>query len=472
MYRRQKESWMKHWDFGLLDIILLLISYVVTYLIRFHDFSPNNTGIYRSVALVLVLFALCFIFFRENYRNILKRGYWKEFQEVVKMVAVVTVGMVLYLFLLKISAVYSRMFAMMFPFFAIIFLYIGRLILKFWLRRRLGLLEGRRALFLVASFTNYKEIADIFLKNPYSEFEMIGIGLFDQIQGNDKEYGGIPIFYGKEAAIAAIQSNCTDEVLFDAPYLINLPEDMIEQCEVMGLTVHVRLAHVKNGTQERIVENMEGYTVISTSMKISSDRQIILKRMMDIVGGLVGIVLTGILTIIIGPIIYLKSPGPVFFSQIRIGKNGRRFRIYKFRSMYLDAEKRKKELMMHNKMNGLMFKMDDDPRIIKGIGSFIRKTSIDEFPQFWNVLKGDMSLVGTRPPTVDEWERYEMHHRARLATKPGITGLWQVSGRNDITDFEEIVQLDTKYISEWSIGMDIKILLQTVDVVLRRKGSV
>jgi lipopolysaccharide/colanic/teichoic acid biosynthesis glycosyltransferase len=207
-------------------------------------------------------------------------------------------------------------------------------------------------------------------------------------------------------------------------------------------------------------------------MKISSNRQIFFKRAMDIAGGIVGMLMCGIFTIIVGPIIYIKSPGPIFFSQTRVGKNGHRFKIYKFRSMYMDAEERKQELMKQNKMDGLMFKIDDDPRIIKGIGNFIRKTSIDEFPQFWNVLKGDMSLVGTRPPTEDEWEQYEIHHRARLAGKPGITGMWQVSGRSDITDFEEVVKLDTDYISKWNIGLDIKILFQTILVVLERKGSV
>ena len=121
--------------------------------------------------------------------------------------------------------------------------------------------------------------------------------------------------------------------------------------------------------------------------------------------------------------------------------------------------------------DGRMFKMEADPRIIKGIGHFIRKTSLDEFPQFWNVLKGDMSLVGTRPPTVDEWEKYELHHRARLAIKPGITGMWQVSGRSEITDFEEVVKLDTEYIENWSIGLDLRLLLKTVLVVLKGSGS-
>ena len=204
-----------------------------------------------------------------------------------------------------------------------------------------------------------------------------------------------------------------------------------------------------------------------------------MKRVMDILGAIVGLVFCFFFVITIGPIIFISSPGPIFFSQVRIGKNGKRFKLYKFRSMYMDAEKKKKELMEKNEMQGLMFKMKDDPRIIgsgpdgtrHGIGWFIRKTSIDEFPQFWNVMKGDMSLVGTRPPTEDEWKQYEAHHRARLAVKPGITGLWQISGRSDIKDFEEVVALDLQYMKEWSIGRDIEILWKTVVAVLTMRGS-
>ena len=145
----------------------------------------------------------------------------------------------------------------------------------------------------------------------------------------------------------------------------------------------------------------------------------------------------------------------------------------------MDAEERKKDLMEQNEIKGFMFKMNADPRIIgsgsdgtrHGLGWFIRKTSIDEFPQFWNILKGETSLVGTRPPTVDEWEQYEHHHRARMAIKPGLTGMWQVSGRSDITDFEEVVRLDMEYIQNWNIAMDIKILLKTVLVVFKGEGS-
>ena len=192
--------------------------------------------------------------------------------------------------------------------------------------------------------------------------------------------------------------------------------------------------------------------------------------MLDLVGALVGCVFLGILTVIVGPMIKLESPGPIFFAQKRVGRNGRIFKMYKFRSMYADAEERKKELMAQNEMNGLMFKMENDPRITK-TGAFLRKTSLDEFPQFINILKGDMSLVGTRPPTLDEFAQYSPYHKKRLSFRPGLTGIWQVSGRSDITDFEEIVKLDVEYIDNWSFWLDIKILLKTFLEVFTQKGA-
>ena len=138
--------------------------------------------------------------------------------------------------------------------------------------------------------------------------------------------------------------------------------------------------------------------------------------------------------------------------------------------MYMDAEERKKELQAQNEMSGLMFKMDNDPRITK-VGAFLRKTSLDELPQFFNILKGDMSLVGTRPPTVDEYERYNFHYKRRLSMTPGLTGMWQVSGRSEITDFDDVVRYDLEYIDNWSLTLDMKILFQTIGVVLLRKGS-
>ena len=199
-------------------------------------------------------------------------------------------------------------------------------------------------------------------------------------------------------------------------------------------------------------------------------RDQIAKRCMDIVGGLVGCILSIPIIAIVAIPLKIESPGPLFFKQKRVGRNGRYFYIHKLRSMYMDAEERKKELMAQNEMNGLMFKMEDDPRVTK-VGKFIRKTSIDELPQFFDVLRGDMSLVGTRPPTVDEYKQYESHHKRRLSMKPGITGLWQVSGRSNIEDFEEVVKLDVTYIDNWSLWNDIKILFKTVYVVFAGRGA-
>lgn len=222
---------------------------------------------------------------------------------------------------------------------------------------------------------------------------------------------------------------------------------------------------------------------MTMSINYASDMQLLMKRIMDIVGGLVGCLATAVLFLFLAPAIYIQSPGPIFFTQIRVGKNGKKFKMYKFRSMNVNAEQEKKELESQNRVkDGMMFKLEYDPRIIgckkrpdgtvkKGLGNIIRDCSLDEFPQFFNVLKGDMSLVGTRPPTVDEWEKYELHHRSRLAAKPGITGMWQVSGRSDITDFEEVVKLDLKYIREWNLGLDIKILFKTIAVVFKKRGS-
>jgi len=200
-------------------------------------------------------------------------------------------------------------------------------------------------------------------------------------------------------------------------------------------------------------------------------RQRFIKRTMDIVISLIGLIFTAVIFLIFSPIIFIQSPGHIIFKQKRVGRNGRIFDFYKFRSMYPDAEKRKAELMEQNKMQGLMFKMDNDPRIIP-IGHFLRKSSIDELPQFWNVLKGDMSLVGTRPPTLDEFEKYSLYHASRLSIKPGITGLWQISGRSDITDFEQVVMLDREYIRNFSLLKDFYILMKTILVVFKRKGSV
>lgn len=193
-----------------------------------------------------------------------------------------------------------------------------------------------------------------------------------------------------------------------------------------------------------------------------------LKRTLDMVGSLVGLTITGILFVPIAIAIKLDNPGPIFFSQTRCGLMGRRFQIWKFRSMVINAERLKDSIP--NQIEGAFFKNDTDPRITR-VGRFLRKTSLDELPQFWNVLKGEMSLVGTRPPTLDEIEQYEVLNWQRLDVKPGITGEWQVNGRSKIRTFDEVVQLDLRYQENWSLLYDLKLILKTVLVIFNKESG-
>lgn len=317
----------------------------------------------------------------------------------------------------------------------------------------------------------------------YDMFNISGLVISDSDM-TGRTIGGVKVVANMQNVSKYILKNWVDEVFINMESRMEYPHELVDDLVEMGVVVHFNLYNIENVAGNRhAVERLGNYTVLTSSMNYATNKQAFAKRTMDIAGGIVGCILTGIIFIFIAPVIYISSPGPIFFSQTRVGQNGKRFKIYKFRSMYMDAEERKKELMAQNRVkDGMMFKMDFDPRIIgnkilpdgtkkTGIGHFIRVTSLDEFPQFFNVLKGDMSLVGTRPPTEDEVEKYDLHHRARLATKPGITGMWQVSGRSKITDFEEIVRLDTEYIEKWSIGLDIKILVKTFAVVFKKDGS-
>ncbi|ACB52440.1 probable glycosyl transferase [Crocosphaera subtropica ATCC 51142] len=192
------------------------------------------------------------------------------------------------------------------------------------------------------------------------------------------------------------------------------------------------------------------------------------KRLIDILGAIIGLLLTGIIAIPIFIAIQWDNPGPILYSQMRCGLGGKPFRLWKFRSMVINAENQK--YLVKNEAKGHFFKNNKDPRITN-IGYFLRRSSLDEFPQFWNVLMGDMSLVGTRPPTPDEVEKYNGYHWQRLGVKPGLTGEWQVNGRSTITDFDEVVQLDLNYQKKWSILYDLQLIFKTILVVFSCRGA-
>lgn len=268
-----------------------------------------------------------------------------------------------------------------------------------------------------------------------------------------------------------VKRHQVDLVIFSVNHLVRRKiEHLIEAFSEMGIDSLITIDSFAIETLETKLEDFGTTNVIRLSPRLFTDGELLLKRLMDIAGALVGCFICLIFGLIVAPLIFLEDPGPIIFKQKRVGRNGKFFYIYKFRSMYQDAEAKLQTLKDQNEMQGFMFKMKNDPRITK-IGKILRKTSIDELPQFFNVLEGSMSLIGTRPPTVDEYNQYSAHHKRRISIKPGITGLWQVSGRSEITDFEEIVRLDCFYIDHWSITGDIKILLKTFAAVFTGKGS-
>ena len=484
MYRKRSKGWYKHKDFIFMDLCCIVIAYILADWFRHGSITNLYTDeIYRNTIIFIGLLDLCVSVISEVYKGVLRRGYYLEFNAVLKQVIIIELASGLYLFSVDNGHNFSRAVLYLMGFIYTGLTYLTRILRKKYLKSKMTA-EGEHSLYIVTTENNAENVIRNVKENNYNLYDINGLVIIDKNMTGEL-ISGIPVVAGLKDASAYICQQWVDEVFINLDKDYPFPQELMDELLEMGMVVHRNLTKIKNVQgQKQMIETVGGYTVLTTSMNFTTDQQALAKRALDILGGLVGCILTGIICIFIGPAIYISSPGPIFFSQVRIGQNGKPFKMYKFRSMYMDAEERKVELMAQNKMSdGRMFKLDFDPRVIgnkilpdgrkkTGVGEFIRKASLDEFPQFWNVLKGDMSLVGTRPILQDELEQYELHHRARIAIKPGITGMWQVSGRSDITDFEEVVRLDTEYIAKWNFGLDVKILLQTVGTVLKREGSI
>lgn len=481
MYKKGSKGWFKHGDFLVLDLICLHIAFVLSYVIRHGFINPYRIEVYRSMAIFLTMADIMIIFLFETLKNVLKRGYYKEFAAIVQQTLILELLATLYLFSVQDGFIYSRITLYAMGLIYLLVTYFVRLGWKRLLRKRLK--DERTSLIIITTESMAESVVHEIVDYSFERYKLAGIVVIDKNMEGQSVHK-IPVVATVRTAADFVCREWVDEALVVMPPRDPLPEQLINQLSETGITVHINVGQLPEFEGKRqFVEKIGRYTVLSTSINYATDKQLFGKRILDIIGGLVGCLITIVLFIFIAPAIKKESPGPVFFTQTRIGKNGRKFKMYKFRSMYMNAEEMKKELMDQNNMkDGMMFKMDFDPRVIgnkilpngqkkTGIGDFIRRTSLDEFPQFFNVLKGDMSLVGTRPPTLDEWEKYELRHRARLSIKPGITGLWQVSGRSKITDFEEVVKLDKQYITDWSMGLDFRILFKTIQSVIKKDGA-
>ena len=457
------DHYLKKFGILALDIGCILIALSLAYFVY-----PLNTMPMSNYLIILLLLALGYNFVNSQNRNLFARGYLIELKEVIVYNIYLLCGLVLIAFFWKKLETTSRLLTSYFFCFNIVIMYLSRVLVKVLLRRMYNDDPKKTKGILMVVEKGQEALLDTFRSGL--TYNVIGTLIVDRDQVTGTVDGN-KISCTLDKLVNTVVTYQIDDVVFKLPGQGQKALfELITDFEDMGANCHYAL-DVPTGARGNATMEMFGEMFMATyTLRTQSTWQLVLKRVMDICGAVVGLILCGIISIFLIPAIKLDSPGPAIFSQIRIGKNGRRFKFYKFRSMYIDAEERKKELMKNNEMDGLMFKMEDDPRITK-VGKFIRKTSLDEFPQFWNVLIGDMSLVGTRPPTEDEFNKYNGHYKRRLMMTPGITGLWQVSGRSSITDFDEVVKLDLEYIDNWSLLGDIKILFKTVISVIKRDGA-
>jgi exopolysaccharide biosynthesis polyprenyl glycosylphosphotransferase len=385
---------------------------------------------------------------------------------VFKAVAVDFIVLTAAIFIVRIED-YPRNFLFLFAGLVFIFIIVQRLLVRLYTNKVSRKSFNTRKILLVGDLKRGRIVSDLMEHQLSWGHEVIGrLTTRAEEEIKDETIGRI------EDLLNILRNQAVDEVIFalhgdrnvDLGRYLNI-------CRKMGVPVRILPALWEPGGHALSVERCQDVPFLNMHMDNFNATGLLYKRILDILGGTIGFVIFLVLYPFVGLAIKLDSPGPVFFSQLRKGRHGRIFKLYKFRTMFENAEELKKELMGRNVMQGAMFKMADDPRMTH-TGKWLRKTSLDEVPQFINVLKGEMSLVGTRPPTIDEVEKYQPEHLKRIAAKPGITGLWQVSGRNKITDFEKVVELDCKYLENWHFADDLKILFKTIWVVLQRKGAV
>ena len=430
------------------DTIMVFISYVFANLfwLGLIKHLPILTREDLFEHLGVSLFAFVFVVFIFNSNgNFFRRSNLEEFMYSLKINVIFGAFYAVLLFVKGGTEQASRGVFVFTVVFNVVLMLISHIVIKYYMLKIYRNRKRNTQLYIITTSDRCEAvIKQLQAKKNYLNC-IHGVAIVDKDMVGE-EVLGVKVSAGYDTMINYVKDEAIDEVFINIPYDTgNSLRDLIMEFENMGIVVHLDI---------EIVEKLAGFNksfsmlgeipVITFANNRYDANRMLIKRMMDIVGALVGIIITGIITIFLAPILLIESPGPLIFKQKRVGKNGRFFYIYKFRSMYKDAEERKQALMAQNEMKGHMFKMSDDPRITK-VGKFIRKTSIDEFPQFFNVLVGDMSLVGTRPPTVDEFKEYEGYHKRRLSMKPGITGMWQVSGRSDIEDFEEVVKLDLRF---------------------------
>lgn len=478
MYKLTLRNWLRHIDFIILELLSLAVAYLLDVFLRTRAGIgvPDSRDIVLGALLLFIDLAVIIAF--APFNRVVTRGYFVEFKATLRH------GLILFsVSYVALSLRTGRAFALRADIeiafvFYLVLSYASRVLWKRFLRKRPVPDKKKKSLLIVTSGAYAAEIIQKITRVSFMRYRIPGIVLIDRNAEGERVLD-VPVVANVENVTDYLCREWVDEVFFFHATMDERMEKLIEQCREMALTIHVHVAIQGVGVHKQTIDYIGGYEVLTANINFMDPVDAFVKRAMDIAAGLVGSAIALALLAVLALPIYLADPGPLLFAQERIGENGRKFRMYKIRSMYMDAEERKAALMKESThADGMMFKMDFDPRVIgnrilpdgrqkHGLGHFIRKTSLDEFPQFFNVLKGEMSIVGTRPPTPDEWQKYQLHHRARMSIKPGLTGLWQIQPNKDYMPFEEVVALDTKYIANWGLAQDMRIILATVVKMFR-----
>lgn len=457
------------------DAICIFLTYYLSGILWLDKYKHMGMAVVKmklsdNLITIVIAVLITALFAANNAQDYIIRGKYVELKAVIRKAFIFGSIVAVYELIRKTSDMPRGVYVLTVIGGAIL-MYITRNILKLYLKSRSRSTMHTTNVIVITMKNRAKRIVKELRQGDDWTVTIAGVIVMDEDM-TGRTISNYSVVANKGNMMDYIRREIVDEIYVDVDSRMREElKPMVLQFEDMGITVHLRL-EVLDGFKDfnASMGTFNSIPVVTFFNREFDAKDLAIKRVFDLAGSMVGIVLLAVATVIVGPLIKLESPGPIFFKQKRVGKNGRYFYLYKFRSMYVDAEERKSELMAQNEMSGLMFKMDNDPRITK-VGKFIRKTSIDELPQFINVLKGDMSLVGTRPPTVNEFNQYEGHHKRRLSMKPGITGMWQAYGRNTVKDFEDVVKMDLNYIDNWNLGLDMKILGKTVVTIFTSGGK-
>jgi len=451
-----------------IDAVCVIIAGYLAYYIKLY-----YTGGAWMITTNVLLGSVLFVMFSNNYimgkfrlySDIRPSSIMSLLWSIIKALAVVFAFLSAGVFLYK-DLNYSREFLLYFGIFSFLFISVFRVLSHIYFIHLSQIGFNTRQILVVGDMQRGRLVADLLQAQLSYGHTIVG-----QITTHREDNCSADVIGCLDDFNDILKKHTVDEVVFTlkGDRSVNLSKHL-DVCKKMGIPARILPALWQYGDKNLSMEFCQDVPFLTMRAGNFNATGLLYKRILDLVGGLVGTIILFILYPFVGAAIKLDSPGPVLFKQKRMGRHGRVFNVIKFRSMYQDAEDRKQEFMEKNEMNGALFKLKDDPRITR-MGRFLRKTSLDEVPQFLNVLKGEMSLVGTRPPTLDEVEKYQPEHLKRISAKPGLTGLWQVSGRNQITDFEEVVELDCRYLDNWRFLNDLKILVKTIYVVFQRKGA-